>query len=224
MKKTKILVSSFLFILSSCTNSPKQNLGAILPELLENEFSLVKHTTNCNSLAPLAIVDHHYNNNSKAISTFISELEKTSVKKYEKLPDNKIVLCPQINTYSFSKGESKFTFDVVNMFVTKNDVYYELDKLPTIATTSTSHSFSGSTTILEVLDEVGGEVNDFSLNLPLLEFEEITGFNESNIKFTIETHGGIISIYDAITFGLNVGEQVEKFYKVISDSTFSSLF
>lgn len=224
MKKTNILVSSLLFILTSCAGQFKQNLGSLLPELLENEFSLVKHTIGCNSLAPLAIIDHYYNDDLAAITKFVSELEKTNLKKYKKLPDDKNVACPQINTYSFSNHETKFSFEIVNMFLVKDDLYYELEELPAIAATRTSHSFSGSTTILEVLDDNGGEVTELSIPLPLIEFEKITGFSERDVQFTIETHGGIISIYDAVTFGLDVGEQTEQFYKVINDNTFANLF
>lgn len=224
MKKIKILVSSLFVLLSSCANFPDQKLGTILPELVENEFSLLKHTISCNSLAPLAIIDHHYNDDLAAIDKFIGELEKTSTKRYNEIPDNKNVLCPQINTYSFFNDELNFTFDVINMFVVKNDVYYELEQLSSFVATRTTHGFSKSTMILKILDASGEQLVDSSLTLPSLEFEEIAEFNGNDVKFTIETGGGIISIYDAVTFGLNVSEKVEQFYKVISDDTFSNLF
>ncbi len=224
MKRTQILVAGLLLILTSCRAANHQTLSEVFPMLKTEGFAEVKHTVSCNSLAPLALINHYYNDDVAAVTNFVNELQKTKVQRYKKLPESKNVACPTINTYVFTGDAVEFTFNVTNMFVVKEDVYYELESLPSISTTESSYSFSGSTTITEILDSEGKELTDFSLSLPSLEFKELTEFSGSNVNFTIETVGGIISVYDAVTFGLNVGEQIERFYEVISGNTFSSLF
>ena len=224
MKRTPILVASLLMTLTSCTNANRKTLSEVLPMLKTEEFNAVKHTVGCNSLAPLALINHYYNDNVATVTNFANELGKTKVRRYAKLPDDKNVACPTINTYVFTNEAIEFTFDVTNMFVVKDDVYYELEALPSIATTDSFYSFSGSTTITEILDSEGKEITEFSLSLPSLEFKELTEFSGNNVNFTIATVGGIISVYDAVTFGLNVGEQIERFYEVISGDTFANLF
>lgn len=224
MKRIEILVVGLLLTLTSCGTLNRQTLGEVLPVLVTEEFAEVKHTVSCNSLAPLALINHYYNDDVAAVTNFVKELQNTKVRHYKKLPDEKNVACPTINTYAFTNEAIEFTFDVTNMFVLKDDVYYELETLPSIATTNGSYSFSGSTTITEILDSEGKEITEFSLSLPSLEFKELTEFSGNNVNFTIETVGGIISVYDAVTFGLNVGEQIERFYEVISGDTFATLF
>jgi len=224
MKRTQILVAGLLLILTSCRAANHQTLSEVFPMLKTEEFAEVKHTISCNSLAPLALINHYYNDDVAAVTNFVNELGKTKVRRYAKLPESKNVACPTINTYAFKNEALEFTFDVTNMFVVKDDVYYELEELPNIVTTYSSYSFSGSTTITEVFNSEGKEITDFSLSLPSLEFKELTELSGNNVNFTIETVGGIISVYDAVTFGLNVGEQIERFYEVISGDTFANLF
>lgn len=222
--RTKILVTGLLLTLTACGAANRQTLGEVLPTLKNEVFNEVKHTASCNSLAPLAVINHYYNDDVTAVTAFVNELLATKVQRYKKLPENKNVACPTINTYVFTNERTTFTFDVTNMFVVKDNIYYELEELPSITPTRTTHSFSRSTMIVATRDLVGKEVTDFSLSLSDLEFRELTEFSENIVNFTLETHGGIISVYDEVTFGLDVGEHTARFYEVISDTNFATLF
>lgn len=224
MKRIEILVVGLLLTLTSCGIVNKQVLATVLPLLTAHDYNGAKHTVSCNSLAPLALISHYYNDDTIAVAKFVDELEKTYVQDYAKLPESQNVACPTINTYVLTNEEVEFTFDVTNMFVFKNERYYEIETLPTFPTLYVTKSFSQSTIVVEIRDDNHHLVTNTPLDLRGLEFKESTLINQSSVKFTIETGGGIISVYDRVTFGLNVGEQTERFYEVISEETFASLF